>query len=75
MDALLPSLRREGIAFSIFNEISENPTITRVMSGKERFIRENCDFLIGIGGGSPLDAAKAISLAAANDLQINELYD
>lgn len=34
-----------------------------------------CDFVIGIGGGSPLDAAKAISIATANHLSINQLYD
>ena len=74
MTELLPLLKQEGIAHSVYNEVSENPDLDCVMKGKEQFIREGCDFIIAIGGGSPLDAAKAISLAAANDLTESQLY-
>ncbi len=63
------------IAYVIFDGISENPSLEGVIKGKELLLHNSCDFIIAIGGGSPIDAAKAISLAAANDLQKNELYD
>ncbi|MCK9557609.1 MAG: iron-containing alcohol dehydrogenase [Candidatus Cloacimonetes bacterium] len=75
MSDLLPLLDSKGIAHSVFAEISENPDTTQIIAGKGQLIKEACDFVIGIGGGSPLDAAKAISLAAANDLLIDQLYD
>lgn len=72
---LLPILADKGIPYSIFSEISENPDTLQIMAGKAKMVSEGCDFVIGIGGGSPLDAAKAISLAAANDLSQDQLYD
>ncbi len=72
---LLPLLKAEGIVHSIFDQVRENPDLGCVMAGKEQFLRESCDFIIAIGGGSPLDAAKAISLAAANKLREDQLYD
>lgn len=72
---LLPILQKQGIAVHVYKEICENPSTELVIKGKEEFLRHGCDFVIGIGGGSPLDAAKAISLAAANDLSQDQLYD
>lgn len=75
MAELLPILTKAGIQHSVFSEVRENPDLDCVMRGKAQFIREGCDFIIAIGGGSPLDAAKAISLAAANNLSEDQLYD
>lgn len=72
---LLPLLKAEGIAHSVFNKVRENPDLGCVMAGKDQFLCTGCDFIIAIGGGSPLDAAKAISLAAANMLSEDQLYD
>jgi alcohol dehydrogenase len=72
---LLPILAEEGIAHSVFSGVCENPDLDCVTQGKDQFLREGCDFLIAIGGGSPMDAAKAISLAAANKLSEDQLYD
>lgn len=71
---LEPALTANGIQWHTFDEVSENPDLDTIMAGKERFLSANCDFVIGIGGGSPLDAAKAISMAAANDLKRSQLY-
>ena len=60
--------------YQLFDEIKENPELTSIIRGAEIFRSSACDFVIGIGGGSPLDAAKAISVAAANQLDINQLY-
>ena len=52
--------------YVIFNEIEENPSIETVLAAREIALREKADFFIGIGGGSAMDAAKAISLMTAN---------
>lgn len=75
MPDLLPLLAQKGLAHSVFAGITENPSTQQIMQGKAMFISEGCDFVVGIGGGSPLDAAKAIALAAANDLNHDQLYD
>ena len=67
-------LRNAEIQYAIFASVEANPSLETVMAGKEMLLREQCEFVIGLGGGSPLDAAKAISLAAANDLSQEEIY-
>jgi alcohol dehydrogenase class IV len=63
---LLQVLNQEQISFSIFSGITGEPTDAMILAGLEAYRQENCDFLIAIGGGSPLDAMKAIGVLAAN---------
>lgn len=53
-------LEKIGIDFEIFNDITGEPTDTMIEKGVEAFKNSKCDFCIAIGGGSPLDSAKAI---------------
>ncbi|WP_104804366.1 iron-containing alcohol dehydrogenase family protein [Blautia marasmi] len=50
----------------LFDEIEENPSVETIMKARETGLRAQVDFVIGIGGGSPMDAAKAIALMLAN---------
>lgn len=59
-------LKRRGIDFERFGEIAPNPTLRSCQEGGQQAHAFGAEFLIGIGGGSPLDAAKAISVFAAN---------
>ena len=52
--------------YLLFDRIEENPSVETIMEAREIAIREKADYFIGIGGGSPMDAAKAIALMAAN---------
>jgi len=63
------------ISFALFDRVEENPVLETVMAGASAFVENGCDFLIGIGGGSPIDTAKAISLTAANQLDQSSIYD
>ncbi len=74
MDDLCVVLTRLGIDNYVFDEITENPVVQDVIKGSRIMQEQGCDFVIGVGGGSPIDAAKAISLAAANNLEASELY-
>jgi alcohol dehydrogenase class IV len=46
----------------VFDEVQANPAEADVARGVERFRASGCDGLVGLGGGSPIDAAKAIRL-------------
>ena len=60
------ALIREKIPYAVFDEIEENPSVDTVMRARAVGISERADFVIGVGGGSPMDAAKAIALMIAN---------
>ncbi|MBN7773633.1 iron-containing alcohol dehydrogenase [Clostridium aminobutyricum] len=59
-----------GVAYTVFNGISGEPTDRMITDGVTVYRQEQCDFLIGIGGGSPLDAMKAIAILAAKGGEI-----
>lgn len=70
------ALKAHGVPYILFDEIEENPSIETVMKARDVAVREGADFFIGIGGGSPMDAAKAISLMAKNpDKDESILFD
>ncbi len=60
------ALNSVGISYEVFDEITENPLTADCCRGGKAARRVNADFIIGIGGGSPLDAAKAVCVYAAN---------
>ncbi len=51
-----------GLEHVVYDQVSPNPTGTQVDEGAGLFRGEHCDAIIGVGGGSPMDAAKAIQL-------------
>ena len=53
-------LKKAGIESDIFSGIEADPSITTVMKGVAAMNSYNPDWIIGIGGGSPIDAAKAM---------------
>lgn len=55
-----------NMPYVLFDRVEENPSIETVMEARALAVAEKVDFFIGIGGGSPMDAAKAIALMAAN---------
>lgn len=55
-----------GISYVVFNDITGEPTDTMINAGVRVFNENNCDFVIGLGGGSPLDSAKAIAVMSVN---------
>ena len=52
-----------------------NPTVECVYDGAETAMEEEVDFVIAIGGGSPMDSAKAIALLAVSDIERKNLFD
>lgn len=65
-------LKLAGVKYFLFARIEANPTRKTVMEGAKFARDNNCDFIVALGGGSVMDAAKAIALMAAND---GDLWD
>lgn len=60
------TLACNGQNWLLFDEIGQNPKLTDCMAAAEKAIAAGADFILGIGGGSALDAAKCIAVLAAN---------
>lgn len=67
MKQLTALLDENDIGCVIFDGITGEPTDTMIENGVEMLKSSGCDFIIGIGGGSPLDSAKAIAAMAVNE--------
>lgn len=65
LNLLLDLLRQQQIPAVVYSEISNEPTGVDVQNGAELYRSSGCDFIIGFGGGSQLDAAKAIGILAS----------
>lgn len=60
--------------YVIFNEISTNPTIDMVYRGAKLAREEDVDFIIAIGGGSPMDSAKSIAVLAKENVLREDIF-
>lgn len=52
--------------YVIFSDVTPNPKDSEAMQGAKRFLQNRCDLVIAIGGGSPMDCAKCISVVSTN---------
>ena len=59
-------LDQAGLAYEIYSDIKPNPTIENVVDGVAAFKAAGADYLIAIGGGSPMDTSKAIGIIINN---------
>lgn len=70
MKELEKALEEIEIAYSVFDGITGEPTNVMIDEGIAAYKENGCDFCIGIGGGSPLDSAKAIAAMITNEGKI-----
>lgn len=71
---VLQALEKEKIEVVVYNRIESNPTIESCYEAAQYAKDEQVDFIIAIGGGSPMDAAKAIALLAVQDIPREKLF-
>ncbi|MCR4594561.1 MAG: iron-containing alcohol dehydrogenase [Clostridiales bacterium] len=75
LDELLPILEEAGIEYILYDGIEENPKTSTCFDAAGKAAEEKAEYIIGIGGGSALDAAKAIALYTANpELGADDIY-
>lgn len=67
LDRLQNELTQAGAAYTVYDGVSPNPTRENVMEGAALARASGCDFLVALGGGSAIDAAKAIAVMAVHD--------
>lgn len=72
LDRTEQQLHAAGIETVVYDGIEPNPTVSNVDGGAVAARQNNCDFIVALGGGSVMDAAKAIAIMATND---GELWD
>jgi len=68
-------LTNSKIEYAIFDGVEGNPTEASVYPGVDMYQSEHCDSVVALGGGSALDAAKAIRLKVTHDLPLEEYDD
>ncbi len=73
---VIQALENNGCSYVHFSEVEENPSTQTIVKAAAFGIDAGVDFVIGIGGGSPMDAAKAIALLIKNPEKTQEyLFD
>ena len=68
-------LTNSKIEYAIFDRVEGNPTEASVYPGVDIYRSEHCDSVVALGGGSAMDAAKAIRLKITHDLTLEEYDD
>ena len=66
LDAVKNELSLAKIDFVVFPKVKGNPTHETVLEGAALAKENKCDLIVGLGGGSPIDTAKAIACMATN---------
>ncbi len=72
VNPVIDSLQKAGIQAVTYDGVNSEPTLAHVEAGMGLLKKEHCDCLIACGGGSPIDAAKAIAAMATNPGQIQD---
>lgn len=68
------ALQENGVDYVVFDQVSSNPSVELVREAAGLVRAARADMVVGIGGGSPLDAAKAIAILAANEISDADLF-
>jgi alcohol dehydrogenase class IV len=66
-DALIAALKKGGTAHAVFDAVTPDAPIPLIEAGIAFYRRHRCDAILAFGGGSPMDAAKTIAYAVANN--------
>lgn len=72
LDRVSSYLKEAGMETAVFDKVSQNPLTTTAEEGVLVAKQENCDVVIGLGGGSIMDCAKAIAFLSVNEGDIND---
>lgn len=75
LDDVTALLKKSGIHYDIFDGIENNPSLENVERASIKAREFKADVVVGIGGGSPLDAAKAVAVLAVNEIEPARLFE
>lgn len=69
---IVSAIERENLPYVIFSAVSANPRAEEVMAGAEVFSAHDCNMIVAVGGGSPMDCAKGIGIVTSHQRHILE---
>lgn len=72
VDQVMKSLLQAGLEFVYYDQVSINPKDFEVEEGAREYLRHGADVIVGLGGGSAMDAAKGIAILSANGGRIRD---
>jgi alcohol dehydrogenase class IV len=73
-DDVIKALEANGQAYTLFDQVMANPAIACAFDAAGAAQRDACDFVIALGGGSPMDLGKAAAAIAVNPLPADALF-
>lgn len=72
LDKTINLLKEAGVKSVVFDKVEQNPLTTTAYEGAELAKNEKCDVVVGLGGGSIMDAAKSIAFITLNDGDVSD---
>ncbi|MDB7989038.1 iron-containing alcohol dehydrogenase [Faecalicoccus pleomorphus] len=76
IEVLIKKLKQDQILYTVFDQITGEPTDMMIEAGVQFYKDNHCDFLIALGGGSAIDSMKAIGAMVTNKGKITDyLYN
>ncbi len=72
VDQAIQYLKAEDLSYVVYDNVVSNPRDFQVEEGAELYIRENCDVIAVVGGGSPIDTGKGIAILVSNSGVIHD---
>jgi len=70
VDEVVAALQEAGVDSKVFADVQPDPTKQNVLDGVAMFKEHDCDLVIALGGGSPIDTAKVIAVLPTNDVDM-----
>lgn len=67
---VLASLEKAGVRAATFSDVNPNPSAEEVTEGARVYRQEDCNLIVAVGGGSPMDCAKGIGIVSSNGSSI-----
>lgn len=74
LDRVVKSLEDKNIKYAVFTGIEPNPRLSTVVKASQFLVQEKCDFVVALGGGSVMDAAKVIAAIPFYEYEIKDMF-
>ncbi len=72
LDGVLASLAAADVSATVFDAVEPNPSIETVNAARAAYASVGCDAMVAVGGGSPMDVAKAVGILVTNGGAISD---
>ncbi|MCF6179244.1 MAG: iron-containing alcohol dehydrogenase [Geopsychrobacter sp.] len=72
VDRVMKSLQGAGLTVVLYDQVTSNPKDHEIDAGFREYVAQGADVIVGLGGGSAMDAAKGIAILGSNGGQIQD---